>query len=52
MICKRDEYGEGETSYVHMSFHRLLAGSDAPTSLLPTTLSYIVVGDPFMFDQR
>lgn len=52
MICKRDEHTEGETSYVHMNFHQLLARSDAPTSLLPTTLLYIVVGDSFMFDHR
>lgn len=52
MICKRDEGGEGETSYVYRNFHRLLARSDAPTSLLSTTLLYIVVGDSFMFDHR
>lgn len=52
MICKRDERSEGETLYVYMNFHRLLARSDAPTSLLPATLLYIVVGDSFMFDHR
>lgn len=52
MICKRDEHSKEETSYVHMNFHRVLARSDAPTSLLPTTLLYIVVGDSLMFDQR